>query len=232
MLSSLGPVGFGEGAVEQVAAALEELKMDTVDGGTEAQSDQDVGWETYWCKYNRRSEHTLVRVSSSCYHNVSSNVPVSVEARQGEALLWSRWLETHPETRSEDGAPWDNADTKAAWDEHAADTCYYYWEQYSYWVGQGWTTEGEETLACDGRTEAHSREWTADRQKTDRQCLDELLGRTCSEDEPGGHVSPEAPADGGQTCKRPAASSHTNGTQPRGNVPANLSLKMRSKVDD
>lgn len=57
-------------------------------------------------------------------------------------------MEKHPEhdlpSAGDPGAmsaPWDNPDTKALWDEHAADTYYYYWEQYSYWAAKGWTTD-------------------------------------------------------------------------------------------
>lgn len=66
------------------------------------------------------------------------------EAQQGEALLWSSWLEKHPETEllsPEDPPPWDNTQTKAEWDQHAADTYYTYWGQYCYWSAQGWTTD-------------------------------------------------------------------------------------------
>ncbi|XP_035770396.1 trimethylguanosine synthase [Neolamprologus brichardi] len=82
---------------------------------------QDAGWEAYW-------------------------------AQQGEALMWSSWLEKHSEDElpsSEDPGrpPWDNPDTKALWDKHATETYYSYWEQYSYWAGQGWTFEQS---ACNG----------------------------------------------------------------------------------
>ncbi|XP_047445554.1 trimethylguanosine synthase isoform X2 [Mugil cephalus] len=90
-----------------------------------AEGIQDIGWETYW-------------------------------AQQGEALLWNQWLEKHlgiemlsPDVPGTVTAPWDNPDTKAAWNEHATETYYYYWEQYSYWTAQGWTTEPSE---CNGIT--------------------------------------------------------------------------------
>uniref|UniRef100_A0A3B4ZMB7 Trimethylguanosine synthase n=1 Tax=Stegastes partitus TaxID=144197 RepID=A0A3B4ZMB7_9TELE len=77
----------------------------------------DAGWEAYW-------------------------------AQQGEALLWSTWLEKHPETQllcaldpGTATAPWDSPDTKAAWDQHSAETYCSYWELYTYWAAQGWTTD-------------------------------------------------------------------------------------------
>uniref|UniRef100_A0A668UE34 Trimethylguanosine synthase n=1 Tax=Oreochromis aureus TaxID=47969 RepID=A0A668UE34_OREAU len=74
------------------------------------------------------------------------------ELYEGEALMWSSWLEKYSEDElrsSEDPglAPWDNPDTKDLWDKHATETYYSYWEQYSYWVGQGWTFEQS---ACNG----------------------------------------------------------------------------------
>uniref|UniRef100_A0A673A0B7 Trimethylguanosine synthase n=2 Tax=Sphaeramia orbicularis TaxID=375764 RepID=A0A673A0B7_9TELE len=80
-------------------------------GATETQNIQDAGWKTYW-------------------------------AQQGEALLWNHWLEKHPQVTDEPGtAPWNDADTKATWDQHVAETYYHYWEQYTYWTAQGWTID-------------------------------------------------------------------------------------------
>nr|XP_033507275.1 trimethylguanosine synthase isoform X2 [Epinephelus lanceolatus] len=101
---------------------------------------QAAGWETYW-------------------------------AQQGETLLWNSWLEKHPET--DPGtvtAPWDDPDTKAVWDQHVTETYYSYWEQFSYWSAQGWTTDqsvcngdaGGEAAAgvMDKDIEAHPEEWS------------------------------------------------------------------------
>ena len=60
-------------------------------------------------------------------------------AQQGQALLWQGWLEKHPDTVS---PPWDDGDTRAAWDQHAAEAYYGYWDQYTYWAAQGWTAGG------------------------------------------------------------------------------------------
>lgn len=104
--------------------------------------------------------------SCFCIFSTSS---VSAEAQQGEALLWSSWLEKHPEPEllSADVpatviAPWEDPHMKADWDKHAADTYYSYWEQYSYWAAQGWTPDqsiclsGEAaTGVMDGDTEKH-----------------------------------------------------------------------------
>ncbi|XP_017295426.1 trimethylguanosine synthase [Kryptolebias marmoratus] len=123
-------------------------------------------------------------------------------AQQGEALLWSSWLEKHPETKvvSTDNpgtvpAPWDHPDTKMMWEKHATETYYTYWECYTFWAAQGWTadqlgcsgnTSAEETLEVmetpvqkqsEGETGSESREAE---NKVD--VLSELLGQSCSLD--------------------------------------------------
>ncbi|KAK5601599.1 hypothetical protein CRENBAI_023572 [Crenichthys baileyi] len=69
-------------------------------------------------------------------------------AQNGHDLLWSSWLEKHPDTSLSSAddvgavaAPWDNPDTKALWDTLAAETYYSYWERFSYWTALGWTTD-------------------------------------------------------------------------------------------
>ncbi|KAM9349751.1 trimethylguanosine synthase [Symphorus nematophorus] len=100
---------------------------------------QDAGWETYW-------------------------------AQQGEALLWSSWLEKHPHTDPGAApAPWDDPDTKAVWDTHAAETYCYYWEQYSYWAAQGWTTEQS---VCTGNTGGEAAETGGDGETQPEDCKD------------------------------------------------------------
>ncbi|XP_068557495.1 trimethylguanosine synthase [Cebidichthys violaceus] len=152
---------------------------------------QAAGWETYW-------------------------------AQQGEGLLWSSWLEKHPET--DPGtvtAPWDDKDTKAIWDKHAAETYYSYWEQYSYWSAQGWTadrsvfngnTGGEEAAAGgrvggdkethpdirrDGQTEAESqqRDEGVKALCDDVEDLSDLIGQKCTM-ETGGRSVSDSETDG------------------------------------
>ena len=70
-------------------------------------------------------------------------------------------MEKHPETcllSAEEPetvtAPWDNQDTKVAWDKHATDTYYSYWERYTYWSAQGWTTDHSEHIGNTGGEKA------------------------------------------------------------------------------
>ena len=86
---------------------------------------------------------------------------VYTKAQHGEVLLWSSWVEKHPETcllSAEEPetvtAPWDNQDTKVAWDKHATDTYYSYWERYTYWSAQGWTTDHSEHIGNTGGEKA------------------------------------------------------------------------------
>ncbi|KAM6920113.1 trimethylguanosine synthase [Lycodopsis pacificus] len=153
---------------------------------------QAAGWETYW-------------------------------AQQGEALLWSSWLEKHPETDPATvTALWDDPDTKAIWDKHGTETYYTYWEQYSYWSAQGWTTDqsvcnvntgGEEAAAGgrvggdkethpdirrDGQTEAKSQQ--RDEEGVMALCddvkdLNDLLGQKCTL-EAGGRSVSDSETDG------------------------------------
>nr|XP_057947308.1 trimethylguanosine synthase isoform X2 [Doryrhamphus excisus] len=125
----------------------EELK--TASEGLKSQSADDAGWQAYW-------------------------------AQQGEHLLWSSWLEKHADhdlQRSEGSqtvtAPWDDPDTKPAWDQHAADTYYYYWEQYSYWVAQGWTAD----LPCEKTTGG---EEAASEKMNGTEGLNHLFEQICS----------------------------------------------------
>nr|XP_040026228.1 trimethylguanosine synthase isoform X1 [Gasterosteus aculeatus aculeatus]XP_040026229.1 trimethylguanosine synthase isoform X1 [Gasterosteus aculeatus aculeatus]XP_040026233.1 trimethylguanosine synthase isoform X1 [Gasterosteus aculeatus aculeatus] len=154
-------------------------------------------------------------------------------AQQGEALLWSSWLEKHPET--------DPGALAAEWDKHAAETYYSYWEQYSYWSALGWTTdqsvcrgnpEGEAAAVSDkdtssdtqryGRTVAESRQTNkgeAEALGADED-LNHLLGLKCTLEAGGRSVGDshtlcdsDPPSDGGNDRKRAAASSQQSPAQ-------------------
>uniref|UniRef100_A0AAV2JVK9 Uncharacterized protein n=1 Tax=Knipowitschia caucasica TaxID=637954 RepID=A0AAV2JVK9_KNICA len=62
---------------------------------------------------------------------------------QGEALLWSHWLEKNPEyeLNPELDPPWSHPELKPSWDLHYTHTYYHYQEQFRYWSKQGWTAE-------------------------------------------------------------------------------------------
>ncbi|XP_023684327.2 trimethylguanosine synthase [Paramormyrops kingsleyae] len=69
-------------------------------------------------------------------------------SHQGEGLLWSAWLEKHPEYC--DGqlmVPWHCPDRQEAWTQHFNETYYNYWDQFHYWASQGWTVD---EASCEG----------------------------------------------------------------------------------
>ncbi|KAI4810135.1 hypothetical protein KUCAC02_018982 [Chaenocephalus aceratus] len=124
---------------------------------------QAAGWEAYW-------------------------------AEQGEALLWSSWLEKLPETDQGSGtAPWEDPHSKAAWDTHAAETYYSYWDQYLYWAAQGWSAEqpawegitggvgGTETEGGrEGQTEDQQRAGEEEALGDDAEGLKDLFAHSCT----------------------------------------------------
>ncbi|XP_077580716.1 trimethylguanosine synthase [Stigmatopora nigra] len=163
------------------------------------------GWETYW-------------------------------ARQGETLLWNSWVEKHTDELHNSqcaNAPWDDPNTKAAWDQHTTDMYYYFWEQYSYWAAQGWTidssydeyTEGK-AEPIDGGVEKQSGEWL-DPKTDDVEVLNGLLEASCTVQSHGNisdditefgekqleYVCSSCPSDGGQHDKQSDVSSKEDRTQ-------------------
>uniref|UniRef100_A0A3B4X6J0 Trimethylguanosine synthase n=1 Tax=Seriola lalandi dorsalis TaxID=1841481 RepID=A0A3B4X6J0_SERLL len=190
----------------------------------------------------------LAFISSSARRRAVSLSTASLWSQQGEALLWSSWLEKHPETEPPSAgdpgavsAPWDNSETKALWDQHAADTYYYYWEQYSYWAAQGWTTDQSECTGNTGGAAAaeamdrgagtHSDGWKDGRTGEEEvKVLPDLFGRKCTLESGGVCVTDsethrerveaelcDDPSDGGDDRKRPAASSQQDTATHTGN---------------
>lgn len=135
-------------------------------------------------------------------------------------------------------APWN--DPKCDWDKHVADTYYSYWEQYTYWVGQGWTidesvstvdtNEIAASVVTNSCSVANPEKWKDGierRQKEevsapqdDVEGLNHLFGENCrleiSESQEVCGLDP--PHDGANNCERPASSSEHNMPQQSGNV--------------
>ncbi|KAM9439792.1 trimethylguanosine synthase isoform 1-T1 [Clarias gariepinus] len=90
----------------------------------------------------------------------------------GESLLWTSWVEKHAEfSNASPAAPWACPEWKEKWEEHANQTYGYYWEQFSYWSSQGWTTD--ETVSADAaRDEEHHEE----EQHESSSCCDQISG--------------------------------------------------------
>ncbi|KAA8587582.1 hypothetical protein FQN60_016444 [Etheostoma spectabile] len=139
----------------------------------EDEEEHDLQLKRRKCAIHRRMEHMRPKLLAG-------------KPTGGEALLWSSWLEKHPETDpGAVAALWDDLDTKAAWDKHATETYYSYWEQYSYWSAQGWTTDqsvwdgntgGGEAAAAGGRggsMETHTEEWRNGQTGAESQQIEE-----------------------------------------------------------
>lgn len=108
-----------------------------------------------------------------------------------------------------------------------AETYYSYWEQYTYWVGQGWTVDvsGPSGDAASGRSSEINPEQGGDgaegQEKAphgDVEGLNRLFGETCTlELGESREVRCSDARDGGNTCERPASSSQHNAPQQSGN---------------
>ncbi|KAM6919150.1 trimethylguanosine synthase [Xenentodon cancila] len=138
-------------------------------------------------------------------------------AQHGEALLWSSWLDKHPETSTEDPvSPWGDPDTRAVWDQHVAETYYSYWEQYLYWAAQGWTTD---LSGCTGRTVGEDAAGVTDVGKMASEATNEdlshVFNQSCTLEvalrcptergQSGGQLGgSEDPSDGGNDDTRPS----------------------------
>ncbi|XP_041847541.1 trimethylguanosine synthase [Melanotaenia boesemani] len=110
-------------------------------------------------------------------------------AERGESLLWSSWVEKHPETEAGGTtAPWDDPETKVVWDKHATETYYLYWELYSYWSAQGWTADQSDCTGNTGGgetdTQIPSEEEMEGNSESEREqeveVLSDLIGWSCT----------------------------------------------------
>lgn len=140
----------------------------------------------------------------------------SPAAQHGESLLWNSWLEKSEPRLADSGerssAPWD--DSRLEWDKHVAETYYSYWEQYTYWVGQGWTVDSSGSTENNNEEEAEH-EVTAPHH--DVEALDQLFGENCTlEQSEKRKVSDSNPCDTGNNCEKPSSSSQHNTPQQSG----------------
>lgn len=145
-------------------------------------------------------------------------------AVHGAGLLWSQWLQKHPETEVQDPegltALLEDPDTRLLWEQHLTETYYSYWEHYTYWSAQGWTVDH----GPQGEAPEEENRESADRSIQD---LDQHFGHSCSLEDPvvngveaathchNGVIttdccSADEPQDGGGERKRAAGSSENN----------------------
>uniref|UniRef100_A0A8C7ZIS0 Trimethylguanosine synthase n=1 Tax=Oryzias sinensis TaxID=183150 RepID=A0A8C7ZIS0_9TELE len=106
---------------------------------------QGDGWNSYWGEGGVKSHDDSIFgiLKSSSPYVTSPSTLSSSEAQHGEALLWTSWLEKHPEgAEGTAGAPWDDPEMRSMWDQHASEIYCSYWERFSYWASQGWSMDG------------------------------------------------------------------------------------------
>ncbi|XP_078253525.1 trimethylguanosine synthase isoform X1 [Rhinoraja longicauda] len=59
----------------------------------------------------------------------------------GEGLLRKYWLEKHPECTEGMPTPWDSPNMKDQWQELYNEQYWIYYEQFHYWISQGWSVD-------------------------------------------------------------------------------------------
>uniref|UniRef100_A0A3P9K4N5 Trimethylguanosine synthase n=1 Tax=Oryzias latipes TaxID=8090 RepID=A0A3P9K4N5_ORYLA len=131
-------------------------------------------------------------------------------AQHGEALLWTSWLEKHPEgAEGTAGAPWDDPEMRSMWDEHASEIYCSYWERFSYWASQGWTMDGNGG-GGDAAAETENRQEEELSTLLEGSCTFAADQKASRESEGGGQQleaelgGSERPSDGGGDEQRPA----------------------------
>lgn len=109
-----------------------------------------------------------------------------------------------------------------------AETTYYYWEQYTYWAGQGWTVDS----SVDNNQEVMDRSSTVGPERwregvgcpakapcDDVEVLKQAFSENCTLDpSEKGKVCVSDPQDGGNKRERAASSSRHSIPQQSGNV--------------
>lgn len=164
-------------------------------------------------------------------------------AQQGETLLWSHWFEKNPQScpATEDpqtvNAPWNDPETKAAWDQHFQETYCYYREQFWFWSAQGWTTDCNRTDTNAENPSGHSEEGegsvVALADEFGHRCVLETSGNSNVEDQSrcvdvAGVDGSTEPCDGGSDNKNPSTCPRLSTEQRTGSVKTTESLNKRS----
>ncbi|XP_051879931.1 trimethylguanosine synthase isoform X2 [Pristis pectinata] len=59
----------------------------------------------------------------------------------GEGIVWENWLGKHSEWSEETPAPWNCPSMKDQWQEFYTEQYWLYYEQFHYWIAQGWSVD-------------------------------------------------------------------------------------------
>ncbi|XP_046732306.1 trimethylguanosine synthase isoform X1 [Silurus meridionalis] len=119
---------------------LEERKEEENEKACEEEREEDELKDAV----DEPKSHTDPRTECVCMCDdfISQHAWLQYWELQGENLLWTSWVEKHAEFSSVSPlAPWACPEWREKWEEHANETYGYYWEQFSYWASQGWTTD-------------------------------------------------------------------------------------------
>ncbi|XP_076838033.1 trimethylguanosine synthase isoform X2 [Brachyhypopomus gauderio] len=218
----------------QTEQSVEEVSVheDTQEGEEERGLEEREGEEERGLEEREGEEERGLLEESPADLGSAASDPAWAQYWQlhGESLLWVSWVEKHPEfSCTTPQAPWDSSEWRETWEEHSSQGFLYYWEQFNYWVSQGWTVDdscGGGVSSCDGDDQRGEDEQgdegtvltspcdgnsgTAEEaQRENRDETSELLGRL-SLGEGGDCVRPsgcsyaDEPSDGGDR-KRPSS---------------------------
>ncbi|KAI5616919.1 trimethylguanosine synthase, partial [Silurus asotus] len=161
-----------------------ELKVD----GVEKESEEEERRKREECELEERKEEenekapVLSVYVCMCDDFISQHAWLQYWELHGENLLWTSWVEKHAEFSSVSPlAPWACPEWREKWEEHANEIYGYYWEQFSYWASQGWTTDhsGGTDLARDAEQsfEEHQDVMEPEKERCESSaCCDEISG--------------------------------------------------------
>ncbi|XP_038157554.1 trimethylguanosine synthase isoform X2 [Cyprinodon tularosa] len=153
-------------------------------------------------------------------------------AENGAELLWSFWLEKHPDSiLASVSDPWNHPGQKALWEQHATETYYSYWESFSYWSALGWTagedahtdaqtapqTEPQTGPQTEPQTEPQSGPQSGPQTGGRVEVLTDLFRGRCSIEDSRSceaELEEEEPSDGGPDQTEPPGTSQENPAQP------------------
>lgn len=196
MMAKMGlPLAFASSSEQKVQKRRRPNRKLTTDGeelSTDKEADNNFQ-QVYNTEECKNEVHQVLDVEEEI-HDTSWE---TYWAQNGQDLLWSAWLEKHPDTSETATAPWNDPDMKALWDKLAAETYYSYWEQFSYWSALGWTVEPEmcnsntgENVEIDIQTESETQrkgKTGVESQETESKLDDmsNMFRKTCTIEESG-----------------------------------------------
>ncbi|XP_069777569.1 trimethylguanosine synthase [Narcine bancroftii] len=62
-------------------------------------------------------------------------------SQYGQSIIWENWLRKHSEWSENTSAPWNCPKMKDQWQEFYTEQYWSYYEQFHYWIAQGWSVD-------------------------------------------------------------------------------------------